>query len=102
MNDAKAGRNGTPKEMASDFMDISEDLKFVLMNLERGGLSQPVESGMGVLVYRLNQVIPIESAQVRETDVNQVASFIRDKKREVLMEAWTRQLKENAEIWRDK
>jgi hypothetical protein len=62
-----------------------------------------VETGMGVLVYRLDKITPLPSSnEIRKTDMNQVTIFILDKKRENLMAEWTRQLKETAKIWREK
>jgi parvulin-like peptidyl-prolyl isomerase len=91
------------KTIESNFLDISDDLKFILLYLEKDQISKPVETGMGVLVYRLDKITPLPSSnEIRKTDMNQVTIFILDKKRENLMAEWTRQLKETAKIWREK
>ena len=103
LEEAQAGKEQTPQKIEADFVDISDELKFSILELKEGQMSKPVVSGMGVLVYRLDEIIPKEQGSgIREMDENRISDFIRDKKREVLMEMWTRDLKENAEIWRGK
>ena len=104
IEEAEAGKEQTPQKIESDFVDISDELKYILLGLEKGQSSKPVVSGMGVMVYRLDEIIPKEevSPGIREMDETRISDFFRDKKREVLMEKWTRELKENAEIWREK
>ncbi|WP_022665097.1 hypothetical protein [Desulfospira joergensenii] len=104
VEDAEAGKDQTPQKIESDFVDISDELKYIVLGLDKGESSKPVVSGMGVMVYRLDEIIALEevSSGIRETDEKHISDFIRDKKREALMEKWTRKLKENAEIWREK
>lgn len=104
LEEAKTGKDRSPQKIESDFADISDELKYVILGLEEGQSSKPVVSGMGVLVYRLDGIIPREevSPAIREMDESRIVDFFRDKKREALMEKWTQELKEKAEIWRGK
>jgi hypothetical protein len=102
LNEAASGVSQTPQRIDADFLDLSDGLKFILLNLTKGEMSPPVESGMGVLSYRIDQIIPIESQKAGDVDVEQIKNFIAGYKQEQLMADWARELKANAEIWREK
>lgn len=102
LNDAQNSVSQTPQKIDADFVDLSDGLKFTLLNLKKGEMSPPVESGMGVLSYRIDEIIPMGSQHVGKTNVEQIRNFIAGYKQEQLMADWIRELKANAEIWREK
>ncbi len=106
LKDMEEKTNESVQEMESDFANLSDDLKFVLLSLEKGKSSKPKKKGMeGVLIYRLNDVQKIEKTgteQNQEFDVKKVSLFIQDKKKEQLLDEWTDSIRESAEIWRKK
>lgn len=103
LEDALAGQNPTLQKIESGFDDISDDLKFIVLTLEKGESAAPLVSDMGAVVYKLEEIQPApDSKEIREIDLNAVSLYIQDKKKEALMDQWTQMLKENAEIWRDK
>lgn len=103
LEDALAGKDAFLQKIESRFDDISDDLKFIVFTLEKGQSTAPLVSDKGVIIYKLEEIQPApDSKEIREIDLNTVSLFIQDKKKEVLMDEWTRNLKENAEIWRDK
>lgn len=100
--EALAGENPIVQKIATGFMNISDDLKFIVSNLEKGQSSEPFVSNSGVIVYKLDDITPMDIGKVQELDIEKISLFIEDKKKEVLMEKWSKRLKENAEIWRQK
>lgn len=102
LNEAQNSVSQTPQKIDADFVDLSDGLKFTLLNLKKGEMSPPVESGMGVLSYRIDQIIPLEAPKRGDTDDEQIRNFIAGYKKEQLMADWIRELKANAEIWREK
>ncbi|WP_289021763.1 hypothetical protein [Desulfobacter postgatei] len=102
LNEAQNSVSQTPQKIDADFVDLSDGLKFTLLNLKKGEMSPPVESGMGVLSYRIDQIIPLEAPKRVDTDDEQIRNFIAGYKQEQLMADWIRELKANAEIWREK
>jgi parvulin-like peptidyl-prolyl isomerase len=100
--DALDKKDPVLQKIASGFMNISDDLKFIVFNLEKGQSSAPFVTNAGVIVYQLDDIKPMETGKVRELDMEKISLFIRDKKKEVLMDEWSKKLKENAEIWRQK
>ena len=102
LHEAENGVPQTPQKIDANFVDLSDGLKFTLLNLKKGEMSPPVESGMGVLSYRIDQIIPLDAPKANDTDDEQIKNFIAGYKQEQLMADWTRELKANAEIWREK
>jgi hypothetical protein len=102
LDEALAEKNPILQKIATSFMNISDDLKFIVSTLEKGQSSEPFVSNTGVIVYKLDDIKPMEIGKVQELDMERISLFIQDKKKEVLMEKWSKNLKENAEIWRQK
>jgi parvulin-like peptidyl-prolyl isomerase len=100
--DAVAGKDPISQKIESEFMDISDDLKFIVFTLEKGQSSAPFITNAGVMVYRLDEITPLATGKISELDMDKVSLFIQDKKKEVLMDEWSKKLKDNAEIWRQK
>ncbi len=102
MAEAVVPNNPILQKIESDFMDISDDLKFIVFTLEKGQSSAPFVTNAGVIVYRLEDIKPLDTGQISKIDVEKISLFIQEKKKEVLMDEWSKKLKENAEIWRQK
>ncbi|MCP4723076.1 MAG: hypothetical protein GY860_26790 [Desulfobacteraceae bacterium] len=100
--EALAEKNFTLQKIESGFMDISDDLKFIIFNLEKGQSSEPFVSDTGVVVYRLEDMEPMDTKKIWDLDLERVSLFIQEEKKELLMEEWSKKLKKNAEIWRKK
>ncbi len=99
MEEALAGNNVTLQKIESDFIDISDDLKFIVLNLEKGQSSPPLVSNTGVVVYRLENIKHMDTQKIKEVDLEKISFFIRDKKKEALMDEWTQKLEEKADTW---
>jgi hypothetical protein len=104
--DAKGKSNETVQTIESDFVDLSDDLKYVALTLEKGALTRPKKMGMeGVVVYRVDEIRKKEAAgpaEPVEFDIKKASLFIQDQKKEQLLSEWTEALRETAEIWRKK
>ena len=102
LTEALAQNNPILQKIESDFMDISDDLKFIVFTLEKGQSSAPFVTNAGVIVYKLEELKQVDTGQISQIDMEKISLFIQDKKKEVLMDEWSEELKENAEIWRQK
>ncbi len=106
LKDMQERTNETVQDLEADFADLSNDLKFALLSLEKGESSKPMKKGMeGVLVYRLKDIQKIEKTEaekLEEFDIKKVSLLIQDKKKEKLLDEWTDSIRESAEIWRKK
>lgn len=100
--EALSQKNPILQKIESDFLDISDDLKFIVFTLDKGQSSAPFVINAGVIVYRLEEIKPFDTGQLSEIDMEKISLFIQNKKKEVLMDDWSKKLKENAEIWRQK
>ncbi len=102
LDEALVGENQTLQKIESNFSDISDDLKFIVLNLEEGQSSEPIVLETGAVVYRLENIKHMDTGTIGEIDVKRISLFIQDKKKGTLLDTWTGKLKENAEIWREK
>jgi len=103
LKDAQQKTNETLEKIEADFIDLSDDLKYIVLNLNPGESSKPVMSDFGIFVYRLDNILKKEKSEVDQTsrfDIKRVSLFIQDKKKEQIMDEWTDTLRETAEIWR--
>lgn len=103
LDDFKKKTNETIEKIDKDFINLSDDLKFTVMNLAQGESSRPKSGRFGVAVYTLdgmkkNENIPEELK--KDFDIKKVSLYIQDKKKEQLMDEWTEQIRQSAEIWR--
>ncbi|MFH2059621.1 MAG: hypothetical protein ABIJ59_12060 [Pseudomonadota bacterium] len=106
MVDLKNRTNETIEVINTEFINLSDDLKFIVLNLNKGESSNPQNRWeTGAVIYRLDDIKPIEkTANDREKvfDVKQVSLFIQGKKKEQLLEKWIASIRESADIWRKK
>ncbi len=101
IKDAENKTNETIEKVISEFIDLSDDVKFVLLNLKKGELSRPVATDFGVLVYRIDDIKKMQtSGRKQGFDIKRVSLFLEDKKKEQVLNEWADTLRENSEIWR--
>lgn len=106
LTDAREKTNESVETLTSDFIDLSDDVKFRVMSLEQGKPSRPHVDNMGVFVYVLEDMkkrLDLQDKDLQETfDIKQVSLFLQNKKKEHLLDQWTDQIRKSAEIWRKK
>lgn len=101
LTDAQKRTNEIIEKLEADFIDLSDDLKFMGLNLNIGESSNPKKTIFGVFVYRLDDIQKKEDPGKKEAfDINRVSLFIQDKKKEELLAQWTDTIRQTAEIWR--
>ncbi|MCP3872194.1 MAG: hypothetical protein GY699_03435 [Desulfobacteraceae bacterium] len=101
IKDAQNKTNETIEKIESDFIDLSDDLKFIVMNLKIGDFSKPRTTDFGVLVYRVDDIQKTGNPdEEKGFDIKRVSLFIEDKKKEQLLNEWTDSIRETSEIWR--
>ncbi len=103
LEDAIKKVNGTGEIINADFIDLSDDLKFIVLNLNVGENSKPRATIFGYFTCRLEN---ISKANIKTTkpvfDMKKVSVYLQDKKKEQLMESWNQSIRESADIWRKK
>ncbi len=102
--DAQAQQNATIETIQSDFVNLSDELIFIVLGLNVGDLSRPVPTDSGVVRYHLDSIQETQASggPEKEFDIKQVSLFIQDKKKEQLLVKWTDKIRQSAEIWRKK
>lgn len=91
------------EKIQSDFIDLSGDLKYILMDLAPGQTSEPQKTDFGVFVYTLDRMEKSSNTDaLKAFDIKKVSLFIRDKKKEQLMDEWIAKIIQAAKIWRKK
>ena len=104
MTDLENRTNETIKVLESDFLNLSDNLKFTILSLEKGYASsaRKLEKG-GAVIYRLDDIFPLENMAGRPEkpfDVKRVSLFMQNKKKEERLNEWIAKLRESADIWR--
>lgn len=106
LKDMQEKTNETVQDLETDFVNLSDDLKFALLSLKTGESSKPKKKGMeGVMIYTLKDIRKIEKTdtdKIEEFNTKKVSLFIQDKKKEQLLDEWTDSIRKSAEIWRKK
>ncbi len=93
--------NQNAERITANFLDLSDDLKYIILNLNIGESSSPQSTDFGIVVYTLDQMNKIIKTDEKEDfDIKRVSLFLEDKKKETLMKKWTNQIRDNADIWR--
>lgn len=106
MKDAQNKTNGTIEKIESGFLDLSDDLKFTVMQLNIGEFSKPMANDLTandfqVYIYRLDEIQKIDDPdKIQEVDIEYVSLYLKDKKKEQLLDEWSREIRKSAEIWR--
>lgn len=102
-DDAMNRKNGMAETITADFAGISDDLKFIVLNLEIGKSCPPVADSFGYVVYKLEKVEDAGSGDMSALfDIKKVSIFLQDKKKEEIVVKWIKTLRKNADIWREK
>ncbi len=105
LDSARSGKNCTGEKIDNEFINLSDDLKFIVLNLEPGQSSKPRQGKGGVIVYRLDKIEKIKKPDNGRTGIfnlKKVSVFLQDMKKEQLLEEWTDKLRASAHIWRKK
>ncbi len=106
MQDLKNRTNEQVETIHSDFLNLSDDLKFIVLMLKKGDSSRPVvREGRGAMIYRVEDIAPRDTTaggKEKAFDVKRVSLLIRDKKKEQLLEEWINSIRKSADIWRKK
>jgi len=103
LEDAKAKRNGKSEIIETRFIDLPDDLKFIILNMPQGNVSSPEPSVNGYVTYWLSHVVENDStAKEKSFDMKKVSIFLQGKKKQELIDEWTRSIRESAQIWREK
>ncbi len=107
MKDAKNGTNGVTKKIVSDFRDMSDNLKFILLHLKKGKPSKPEWTSSGIVVYRLDDIKPSketsklnESPALKQLEIKRISRFIKNEKKAQFLKEWTYKIRGKAKIWR--
>ena len=104
MKDALEKTNETIQKITADFTTLPDDLKFTVLSLEKDVVSQPKDMGMqGVVIYRLDDKKPVKSddtLQQETFDARQIQRFLHNMRKEQLLDEWTRNIRQSADIWR--
>jgi len=101
MKDEQNKTNEIIEKFETDFIDLSDDLKFMVLNLNIGESSKSKVTDFGVFVYRLDDIQKDKAPdKIQEFDMKQVFLYIQDKKKEQLLAEWSDKIRETAEIWR--
>ncbi|MCG8639638.1 MAG: hypothetical protein MI862_07870 [Desulfobacterales bacterium] len=106
MTDLKNRTGEKTQTIAEPFINLSQDLKFILLNLNPGDSSNPKRTrGQGGVIYRLEEITDLELTEKDQVnagfDVKKVSLFLRDKKREQVVETWLKSIRDAADIWRE-
>ncbi len=108
MKDAKNGTKGVIKKIDSDFRDMSDNLKFILLHLKKGKLSKPRWTPSGIVVYRLNDIQQSsmgtsnlnKQPALNQLDIKRISRFIKNEKKSQFLREWTDRIRGTAKIWR--
>jgi len=106
MKDAQNKTNETIEKIEDVFLDLSSDLKFIVMDLKVGEVSKPIANDLTsmdfqVYIYKLDKIQKIEdSSKIEDFDIEYVSLYIKDKKKEQLMNEWSEEIRKKAKIWR--
>lgn len=102
--DFEKKKNETLEKIQSEFINLSDQLKFIVLSLKPGTTSEQSKIRDGsVVTYQLDSVSPanLDPAVVEKMfDVKKVSLFIQDQKKEALVREWIAEIRESAEIWR--
>ncbi len=106
MKDAQNKTNETIEKIEDAFLDLSGDLKFIVMDLNIGDVSKPTANDLTsmdtlVYIYRLDEIQKIEDQnKIQEVDIEYISLYMKDKKKEQLLDEWSEKIRKTAEIWR--
>jgi len=101
LKDAKEKTNETIEKVEADFINLSDDLKFIVLNLKIGESSKPVPTDFGIFIYKLDDIQQKEKPEkIEEFDMKRVSAYIQDRKTELLLDEWTDSIWGKAKIWR--
>ena len=101
LKDAQNHTNGVIKKIDSDFIDMSDNLKFIVLHLKKGELSKPQWTSSGIFVYRLDDIKEKQGiSELKPLDIKRISLFIKNEKKSQFLKEWTHRIRGTAKIWR--
>lgn len=102
MKDMQDKTNGYIHTFEAKFSNLSDDLKYIMLNLNSGEVSKPMTMDFGVVRYTLEQIRKQQELNtIEKFDIERVSLFLADNKKEALMGEWMDKIRNTAEIWRN-
>lgn len=100
---AEKGKNAEVESISGPFAYLSDRLRFILLDLEPKGTSEPARTEKGFATYTLDRVLERETDRAgKDFNAERVKALIADQKKEKLYDRWAAELKQQANIWRRK
>ncbi len=96
--DIKKGNTAFTEHYNTNFEDLSDDLKYLFLQLKPGETSPPKEDGLEIATYTLDGTEKSSKDVEPETDINTIRQFLMDQEKGILFEKWMKSLKESATI----
>lgn len=99
LDDIKQGKPDSEEKLNLAFDKFSSDVKYELLTLHEGGISEPSCSGTeGCSVFRFDRVRAEHPEKTKETDREAISQIIKEQKKERLVAEWLETLKNKAAI----
>ncbi|MBU1168092.1 MAG: hypothetical protein KKD44_00865 [Proteobacteria bacterium] len=98
--DIVKGKIETKETISIPFNRLSLDVKFEVISIETGGISQPSysEADQEYSVFQLDKIRESDTKTDKETDRDMIRQMLREQKKERLISKWLDELKEHAAI----
>lgn len=104
MADLKNRSNEKVETIETEYINLSDDLKFSLLSMNPGESTPPgMKGGQGAVMYRLEKILPADpklTSKMKPFDVKRVSLFIQGMKKEQLLDQWIKEIRQSADIWR--
>ena len=102
MKDMQDKAKGYIHTFEAEFSNLSDDLKYIILNLNSGEVSKPMTMNFGVVRYKLEQIRKQqEQNTIEKFDIERTSLFLAAKKKEALMGEWMDEIRNTADIWRN-
>lgn len=99
LENIKQGKLVSEEKMSLAFDKLSSEVKYELLALKEGGLSEPsCSSAEGCSVFRLDRIRSEHPTETKKVDRDTIGQIIREQKKERLVAEWLEILKNKANI----
>ena len=78
LKDARSKTNERIEKLEADFIDLSDDLKFIVLNIDIGEYSKAKITDFGSFVYRLDDIQKLKKSTINQSkkfDIKKVSPF---------------------------
>jgi parvulin-like peptidyl-prolyl isomerase len=100
---ARANTDPEISNVSTPFSFLSDTLQCIIIGLEPGQTSKPRQTDQGFVTYRLEKIKALKTPGAQfDMDKDRIKAIIADCKKEKLFQQWTDELRQNADIWRQK